>query len=538
MLWTKKIKLIFLGTAFLKFIYDDFKKSIIEILRGKPEMDGVILLGPNTNIDHKLKNYISKIPSLEPHTFAIYGNNKNPIPCDKIKISSNSIYLYAHKTKEQMLDVCENSSEKQLLTLFDTIDTPLYHIPWLDYNRAHFELIGNFYNFTIDQINSTVSALPAGSTLINVASTNHTLPHSIVEELILHPILFETDNPYIRFLNYILTNPGNNEFALNINGITKIFTSNVDSQTHFDDNALLLWQKEQIQNFVTFFQDNTSPYFRHKENVFYEFINGRLIEYETRNLKKYKELMLFKFIIQNSIEKTEALLLENNVNIDAVLHDQSTPLHVSVLLNNPQITSLLIQLKANINAIKDNQATPLILSSLNNFKKITELLLESGANVNAFDLNHNTALHISVFKGHLKIVELLLKFNANINSINNKLATPTMIAVATGNIDIIKLLLSYGPNLDTTNSIYENTTPAVQIEIKNYESDPVSYILKNNHDLLQSINALNNLKLPNHCNQAYNITELQEHLVEGDQCMSYIDLFQHCHIFNNEEYHY
>lgn len=533
----KQIKLLSLSIVFIKFLYDDFKKSITDILRGTPEVFGAILVGPHTNVVQKLKQYVSQIPSVEHRTFEIFGNDKDLIPCDEIKISSNSIYLYADKTKGKATDVCAINNENQFLTLFKAIDMPLSHVPWLDYNRAHFELIGNFYNLTLDQISSYITPLPCGSTLINIASTNHTLPHSIIEELTLNPFFFQTDNPYIRFFNYIITNPSNNVFALNVEGQTKTFISNVNSLAHFDNECLLLWQKEQIENFITFFKNNTELFFYNKEKEFYEFIETNSSNYTTLELERYKELILFNLIIQNSTEKIKDLLLNSNININAQLNDKATPIHISVSLNHIEITNLLIELKANINAIKDNQATPLILSSFNNFIEMTELLLRSGADVDASDINSNTALHLAIFKGHLQIVDQLLKFNANINIPNNKLATPIMIATVTGNIDIVKLLLSYGPSLDDSNNIYKATKPTIQAEIENYNSNPVSYILKNNHDISQSINALNNIKFFNPCNQVFNITELRELLIEGDQCTSYLDLFQPCNFFNSEEYH-
>lgn len=547
MITIKQAKLLFLGFTFLKFLYDDFKKSIVDLLRGAPEIDGVILLGPNTNVKDKLMNYIAQLPNTKPRTFSVYGNDKDQIPCDKIKISSNNIYLYAHKTKEKAFDVCQNGSA-QFLTLFNAIDMPLYYIPWLDYNRIHFELIGNFYNFTVDQINSGIASLPSGSTFIRVASINHTFPHSINEELLLKPFLFNTDNPYIRYVNYVLTNPNNNLFAINVRGKIEIFTSSINLITQFTDESLFLWQKNQIENFITFFKDNTLLLFRNKEKEFNEFIDKlneqpilftkQTANYINLDLVRYKEIMLFNLIIQDSIEKVKSLLSDNDVNVDAVLHDKSTPLHISVSLNNLQITKLLIDLKANIDAAKENQATPLMLSSLNNFTKITELLLESGANVNASDLNSNTALHLAVFKGHPQTVDLLLKFNADINFMNNKFATPIMIASITENIDIVKLLLTLGPDLNTSSWGYERSIKIIQAEILNYKNDPVFYILKNNHNTSDGIKALDNIESYHQYNGAYNISELRECLMEIDQSMCYINLLHPCDIFNNEAYYF
>jgi len=70
--WCKAFKLLFL----FSFLYEDFRKLTEDLLRGKPERDGVFLLGPNTNIKSKLINQLNKyIPIFDIYIVSNPENN-------------------------------------------------------------------------------------------------------------------------------------------------------------------------------------------------------------------------------------------------------------------------------------------------------------------------------------------------------------------------------------------------------------------------------------------------------------------------------
>ena len=105
-------------------------------------------------------------------------------------------------------------------------------------------------------------------------------------------------------------------------------------------------------------------------------------------------------------------LLENDTTIDSRDLTDATPLHLTVLDGNIELTELLIANSANVNAKCKFGETPLHLAAGSGHKEIVELLLKNGADINATDYQRQTPLKWAKEKGQTEIVELLVKHGA------------------------------------------------------------------------------------------------------------------------------
>ena len=107
------------------------------------------------------------------------------------------------------------------------------------------------------------------------------------------------------------------------------------------------------------------------------------------------------------LEKFKSLL-ENDTKIDSRDLTDATPLHLTALDGNIELTELLIANGADINAKCKFGETPLHFAAGGGHKEIVELLLSKGADVNATDYQRQSPLSWAKEKGHTEIVELLV----------------------------------------------------------------------------------------------------------------------------------
>lgn len=114
--------------------------------------------------------------------------------------------------------------------------------------------------------------------------------------------------------------------------------------------------------------------------------------------------------------------------------------HLIVFENETKILSLDIT--------DANQQTPLHLSVLENELELSRLLLEHLANFDAADHDGKTALHLATKHGREEHIPLLLEFKANIDSQDNALHTSLLDAVKNGNLAAVKLLLDNNANVN------------------------------------------------------------------------------------------
>lgn len=522
---SKTIKLL----VIFSFLYEDLKNFLEDIIRGKPKRDGIFLLGPNTNIRFKLLDHLNNYGPI----FDILGDEKNYIPCTTISMLSNNIFIYSNN-RDVEIKLCSEIHDNIYATILNSIKIPFY-IKWLGYNAVHFELFGQYHNASENVLSSYIKILNTGSTIILATTTHNISLMSWNEELIFKTFTNYTNNPYIRFINFILINPGKNIFVIKTARDSYAFTANAEQILEPDDFNILKWQQEQIKSFIDFFYRNIIKLNGPKEEQFKEFIirlqnlyKQELIainETQVFDLKRYKELLLFNYIIQDKIDYVQTLI-KNGVDINSKLLSGATYLYLSAYLGNLKLTTLLISLDATIDAMTDNNATPLIVASLNNFPEITELLINSKANLNAIDKNGNNALILAAEKRLHNITEIIISYNPNLNHKNDLGDTALSIASSLNDIkitaqlldagadtnlggrnninpiisainqeshEIVKLFLSYGINPSIIDGLLLECSELLKNEIIKYQSNPISFILTHNSETIKTVKALENI---------------------------------------------
>ena len=468
----KKVAKLVLLTSFLyeefKFLCTSLQQVVIEMWRGELEFKGAILLNTNTDIKPKLIEQLNQ----QQCKFLIYGDGKNEITLNKLEIPTNNIYLYSYNIRTSELeDILVRTNE--ITQLMTSLKIPFY-MKWLSFSRLHFELFGSGFSLC----EQSIPLLPVGSTLITTSAAGYSSLHSINDELILKAFHSYVDNPYIRFVKYIIINPEDNAFIIKTYSELKTFKSTIDQLINFSDKEIVIWQREKVDNFIHFFKKLHLILDDKMENEFEQFIKHSLTEVvstlQEAYLSRYKELLLFYYIVKGDKEKVE-VLLNKGVSITTTLLNGATPLYLSAHLGNKPTTKLLIDLQAPIDEARYSKVTPLMAASLNNHWEIVELLLNAGADANAIDINGNTALILSSFKENEKVAELLIKFGADVN-LNNKAGESGLtLASSKGNINIVKHLLNQGANIEFVN---QNSYTSLMLAIFNKHKDVTALLIK------------------------------------------------------------
>ena len=173
-------------------------------------------------------------------------------------------------------------------------------------------------------------------------------------------------------------------------------------------------------------------------------------------------------------------LVQANADTSIVTHKRSTPLYMSCLLGNHEVSNyLLFTLKQDITTRPDG-LTLLIAASQRGNYKIVEYLLENGHDPNIQESDGRTAIELACLKGHYTVTELLLKHNADPNIPTNDGWTPLIVASQEGHFKIVQLLLKHGvhPNIANT----KNGKTALIQASKNGHYDTAELLLINGAD--------------------------------------------------------
>jgi ankyrin repeat protein len=129
-------------------------------------------------------------------------------------------------------------------------------------------------------------------------------------------------------------------------------------------------------------------------------------------------------------------------DVDDLDRDGRTPLFISVMDGEFDISSDLINAGANVNAGDKNLETPLHFAARKYQVASAKLLLERGANVDAQDSHGNTALSQAVFdsKGRGEMISLLLAHSADKHLKNAHGVSPNDLALSIANYEVSKFL--------------------------------------------------------------------------------------------------
>lgn len=162
---------------------------------------------------------------------------------------------------------------------------------------------------------------------------------------------------------------------------------------------------------------------------------------------------------QNNDRASVRLLLQQKVDVNAVLPDGTTALHWAVRADDLETSGLLIRAGANVNAADRYGNTPLHLACSSGDQAIVRRLLDSGANPNAALLTGETPLMTAARIGDTEAIQALLDRGADVNA--KEAATDTtalMWAVRENHASAVQLLIQHGADVNARTKVGQ--TPA------------------------------------------------------------------------------
>ncbi|CAH1115649.1 unnamed protein product [Psylliodes chrysocephalus] len=206
--------------------------------------------------------------------------------------------------------------------------------------------------------------------------------------------------------------------------------------------------------------------------------NAYLRSEEFHYQQPYYLSKVFKAVLEENIEKLNAIKFATEYSLNAGDDFGNTPLHVAVISNKlVSLDYLLAQDIVSVDAKNNFGQTPIFNACRTDKIEIAKKLIKSGACINIQDGQKNTPLHMSVCNP--EITHILIKNGADIDSINFYQDTPLHDAITVENLETVCLLLYYNCDANVKNSegntpfmdalIYEN--PGIQTALFEYVDD-------------------------------------------------------------------
>uniref|UniRef100_A0A182NDN9 Notch n=1 Tax=Anopheles dirus TaxID=7168 RepID=A0A182NDN9_9DIPT len=128
-----------------------------------------------------------------------------------------------------------------------------------------------------------------------------------------------------------------------------------------------------------------------------------------------------------------------------------TPLHAAVAADAMGVFQILLRNRAtNLNARMHDGTTPLILAARLAIEGMVEDLIQADADINAADNSGKTALHWASAVNNVDAVNILLTHGANRDAQDDKDETPLFLAAREGSFEACKALLDNFANRDIT----------------------------------------------------------------------------------------
>lgn len=138
------------------------------------------------------------------------------------------------------------------------------------------------------------------------------------------------------------------------------------------------------------------------------------------------------------------------------LQQNYTPLHMSVVMNDPKLTLAALNSGAPVDAKASQGLTPLHMSVLAGHREITTLLLAHRAKVNAADDDGHTPLHFAASIGDLEVVKLLVARGATLDVYDQYGATPITMARTEKHDEVVAQLIKLGASPRAQSVIHED----------------------------------------------------------------------------------
>lgn len=144
-------------------------------------------------------------------------------------------------------------------------------------------------------------------------------------------------------------------------------------------------------------------------------------------------------------------LLDAGADANSQDNTGRTPLHAAVAADAMGVFQILLRNRAtNLNARMHDGTTPLILSARLAIEHMVENLINADSDINAADNSGKTALHWAAAVNNVEAVNVLLLHGANRDAQDDKDETPLFLAAREGSFEACKALLDNHANREIT----------------------------------------------------------------------------------------
>ncbi|KAJ9576576.1 hypothetical protein L9F63_025528 [Diploptera punctata] len=144
-------------------------------------------------------------------------------------------------------------------------------------------------------------------------------------------------------------------------------------------------------------------------------------------------------------------LLDAGADANSQDNTGRTPLHAAVAADAMGVFQILLRNRAtNLNARMHDGTTPLILAARLAIEGMVEDLINADADINAADNSGKTALHWAAAVNNVDAVNILLAHGANRDAQDDKDETPLFLAAREGSYEACKALLDNFANREIT----------------------------------------------------------------------------------------
>ncbi|XP_043472503.1 uncharacterized protein LOC122505107 [Leptopilina heterotoma] len=161
----------------------------------------------------------------------------------------------------------------------------------------------------------------------------------------------------------------------------------------------------------------------------------------------------------------------------------NTPLHLTIMGNQPQIFNLLLE-ESNVNAKNCFGQNLLHYAALYNRSEFAEKLIDTGAFIEVKDKMGRTPLYVALENGNIQIAEVLFQHGAVLSDDALTNMYPLRDAVEEGNFEMVKLLMVNGCS---TVDIPTDDDSSLKLAVSSGRLDILEYLIKNGEKSSETI---------------------------------------------------
>jgi uncharacterized protein len=194
------------------------------------------------------------------------------------------------------------------------------------------------------------------------------------------------------------------------------------------------------------------------------------------NLFHLKEKSLLKAIKESNINQIQALVMDNEVDINYQDKNKTVPLIEAVRRNNVEAVKIILQKSPQLELKDLFNATALMIAVMEKNYEITKILIEAGSDVNAQDNYGETSLLIALEESDYPVANLLIEAGANVNAKEEADGyTPLMMEMLFSEDFILApKLVSLGANVNERDSDNE---PLIQLLAQQAAINQIQFLI-------------------------------------------------------------